>query len=46
MILLPLLHARHWDLHHGYSGKREGPGPVAHEACQPVALSWEGRIAV
>ena len=29
-----------------YRGEQEGSRPVAHEACQPVALSWEGRIAV
>lgn len=46
MILLPLPHARHCNLHCGYSGEQEGPGHVTHEACQPVALSWEGRIAV
>lgn len=44
--LLSLPRARHWGLHHGYSGEQEGPGPGPHEACEPVTLSQGGRIAV
>ena len=44
MILLPLPHAG-TGIFTEYRGEQEGPGPVAHEACQPVALSWQGRIA-